>query len=79
MAIRAGFRKNWSDSSGIVLLSGAFKYARAPTPLSKLGDLGENPLIVPLDETDEREWEVALVKRSSKTGFFGKTAPLLSS
>ena len=81
MAVRAKLQKNWKDSSGIVLLSGAFKYARPPTPLSTLGKLGENPLIVPLDETDggEKEWEVALVKRSSKSGFFGETALSLAS
>ena len=74
MAVRA--MKNWRDSSGIIVLSGALKYARAPTLLSKLGDLGENPLIVPLEETGKTEWEVALVKRSSKTGFFGNSLSL---
>ncbi|CAI8055881.1 Nucleoside diphosphate-linked moiety X motif 19 [Geodia barretti] len=71
MAVRA--MKNWRDASGIIVLSGALKYARAPTLLSKLGDLGENPLIVPLEETGKTEWEVALVKRSSKTGFFANS------
>ena len=73
-SLRAGL-KNWKDSAGIILVSGAFKYARAPTPISKLVSLGQNPLIVPIDELDDagdREWEVTMVKRSSKTGFFGK-------
>lgn len=71
MAARAGL-KNWKDSAGIVLISGAFKYARPPTPLSKLVSLGRNHLIVPLDELKcDQEWEVTMVKRSSKTGFFG--------
>lgn len=73
MAVRAGLQKNWKDSSGIILISGAFKYARSSTPISKLVGLGKNPLIVPLDETEgsKTEWEVALVKRSSKTTFYG--------
>ena len=81
MAVRATttLRKNWRDSSGIIPLSGAFKYARAPTPLSKLGELGENRLIIPLEETGRAEWEVALVKRGSKTGFFGKSTSSPSS
>ena len=73
-SLRAGL-KNWKDSSGIILVSGAFKYARPPTPISKLVSLGEDPLIVPTDELDDagsREWEVTMVKRSSKTAFFGK-------
>ena len=66
--------KNWRDSAGVVLLSGSFKWARPPTPLSGLENLGRDPLIVPLDETgsSEDEWKVALVKRSSKTGFYGR-------
>ena len=73
MAIRAGLHKNWTDSSGIILISGAFKYVRPPTSISKLAELGKSPLIVTLDEPESggREWEVALVKRNSKTGFYG--------
>ena len=73
MAVRATLHKNWKDSAGIILLSGAFKYARTPTPLSNLHKLEKAPLIVPLDETvsNEEEWQVALVKRGSKTGFYG--------
>ena len=72
MAVRAGL-KNWKDSAGVILISGAFKYARPPTPISKLVNLGENPLIVPLDELDNggRDWKLTLVQRGSKTGFYG--------
>lgn len=72
MAVRGGLKK-WKDSAGVILISGAFKYARPPTPISTLVNLGENPLIVPLDELDSsgREWTLTLVKRGSKTGFYG--------
>ena len=76
MAVRAGLQKNWKDSSGIVLVSGAYKYARAPTPISKLAGLGKNTLLVPLDETNggKKGWEVVMVKRSSNTAFFGRSS-----
>lgn len=73
MAVRAGLR-NWKDSAGVILISGAFKYARPPTPISELVNLGENPLIVPLDELDSSgsEWTFTMVQRGSKTGFYGR-------
>lgn len=75
MAVRAGL-KNWKDSAGVILISGAFKYARPPTPISKLANLGESPLIVPLDElnSDDKEWALTMVQRGSKTGFYGESS-----
>ena len=78
MAVRAGLRKHWKDSAGLVLVTGAFKYARPPTLFSKLASLGKDPIIVPLDDlagTGDAEWETAMVKRSAKTGFFGTNHP----
>ena len=73
MAARLSWKKNWKDSAGLILVSGPFKYARPPTPLSRVTTGGENPLIVPMDESGEgnQEWETVLVKRSSNTGFYG--------
>ena len=73
MAVRA-VRKSWKDSAGIVLISGSYRYARPAVPIQSLVDVGKNPLIVSLrDEREDgdREWGVTLVKRSSKTGFYG--------
>ena len=68
--------KNWKDSAGIVMVSGAFKYARPPTPLTSVAVGGDNPLIVPTDDLGggDKEWETLLVKRNSKTVFFGMQA-----
>lgn len=73
MAARVGLKKNWKDSAGLILVSGPFKYARPPTPLSRVTAGGENPLIVPMDElgAGNEEWKTVLVKRSSTTGFYG--------
>ena len=73
MAARLGARgpKKWQDSAGLILVSGSFRYARPPTRVSGLASGGNFPLIVPLDEPRECPWKLVLVKRNSKTGFYG--------
>ena len=73
MAARLSMAKNWKDSAGIMMVSGAFKYARPPTPLTSVVVGGGNPLIVPTDDLGggDKEWETVMVKRNSKTVFFG--------